>query len=558
MRFATRAFLWSFVPFALLLAGSFWVIQQRVQATVRAGLRTSLREAHLSIARLRTQSELQNSRFLGIVAENPSLKAGLQLLLSEPKSAAARLTVEDQVREIAEMLRFDFLLVSNPEGAPLAGVVRLDDQLVAMDIGRMKPPQQGFFSLGGNTYQVNSFPININDENIGLLSIGEHFDLSDFSTPTILAHNGEILKSSVPGASQAELAGALRNCGELPECETRLAGDTYLTLASDTINFGQGYTLRSLQSVDTVSGPVQGVVRNVFFTASLGALLAAAALSFFSSRSIVRPIAAVVSRLRESEGTGILPAFHTTPATIEEIRELTESFNRAASAVQESRQNLQQAYLEFVGSLASSLDARDDYTAGHSRRVSNYSCAIAQTMGISGSDLEVMRVGALLHDIGKIGVMDSILRKPARLTSEEMAMLQQHPSIGRRILEGVRGFQPYLSIVELHHENWNGTGYPLHLSDLKIPLFARIVHVADAYDAMTSARPYRSALSHEEAVRELKKHSGAQFDPEIVRLFLKADQDGKITRTGRDHGPGLRLISGRQPNESEPSERKIV
>src|SRR5690348_9538817 len=142
MRFATRAFLWSFVPFALLLAGSFWVIQQRVQATVRSGLRSSLREAHLSISRLRAQSELQNSRFLGIVAENPSLKAGLQLLLAEPRSGAARLTVEDQLREIAATLRFDFLLISNSDGLPLAGVVRIDDQLVAMDIGRMKPPQQ--------------------------------------------------------------------------------------------------------------------------------------------------------------------------------------------------------------------------------------------------------------------------------------------------------------------------------------------------------------------------------------------------------------------------------
>jgi hypothetical protein len=142
MRFATRAFLWSFIPFALLLAGSFWAIQQRVQNTVRSGLRSSLREAHMSMARLRQQSELQNSRFLRIVAENPSLKAGLQLLLINPKSGAARLTLEDQLREIAETLRFDFLLVSNSDGAPLAGVVRIDNQLVAMDIKRMKPPQQ--------------------------------------------------------------------------------------------------------------------------------------------------------------------------------------------------------------------------------------------------------------------------------------------------------------------------------------------------------------------------------------------------------------------------------
>jgi putative nucleotidyltransferase with HDIG domain len=543
MRFATRAFLWSFIPFALLLAGSFWAIQQRVQNTVLSGLRSSLREAHMSMARLRQESELQNSRFLRIVAENPSLKAGLQLLLINPKSGAARLTLEDQLREIAETLRFDFLLVSNSDGAPLAGVVRIDNQLVAMDIKRMKPPEQGFFTLGESTYQVNSFPIDINDENIGVLSIGEHFDLSEFSTPAILAQNGEILRSSVPNASRAELESALRNCSNQAECETRVAGETYLTLAADTINFGNGYTLRSLQSLDSVNGPVQSVLREAFLIASLGALFAAAALSFFSSRSIVRPIAAVVSSLRQSEATGTLPSLQSNPASIHEIRELIESFARAAAAVRESRENLQQAYVEFIGSLAGALDARDDYTAGHSRRVSEYSCVIAEEMKITGTDLEIIRVGALLHDIGKIGVMDSVLRKPSKLTSDEMSMVQQHPSIGRRILEGVRGFQSYLPIVELHHENWDGTGYPLHLSDLKVPLCARIVHVADAYDAMTSARPYRSALGHDTAMRELKRYAGIQFDAEVVRALVNADQNGKISRNTRDARTSLRLVS---------------
>jgi putative nucleotidyltransferase with HDIG domain len=541
MRFATRAFLWSFIPFALLMAGSFWAIQQRVQNTVRSGLRSSLREAHMSMARLRQESELQNSRFLRIVAENPSLKAGLQLLLINPTSGAARLTLEDQLRDIAETLRFDFLLVSNSDGAPLAGIVRIDHQLVAMDIKRMKPPQQGFFTLGESTYQVNSFPIDTNDENIGVLSIGEHFELSEFSTPAILAQNGEILRSSVPSASRAELESALRNCGNQAECETRVGGETYLTLAADTINFGNGYTLRSLQSLDSVNGPVQSVLREAFLIASLGALLAAAALSFFSSRSIVRPIAAVVSSLRQSEETGTLPSFQSNPASIHEIRELIESFARAAAAVRESRENLQQAYVEFIGSLAGALDARDDYTAGHSRRVTEYSCVIAEEMKITGTDLEVIRVGALLHDIGKIGVMDSVLRKPTKLSSDEMAMVQQHPSIGRRILEGVRGFQSYLPIVELHHENWDGTGYPLHLSDVKVPLCARIVHVADAYDAMTSARPYRLALSHDTAMRELKRYAGIQFDPEVVRALVNADQNGKVSRNTRD--AGLHLVS---------------
>ena len=119
MRFVTRAFIWSFVPLRLHAGGGFWFVQQRRQSTVRDGLRSSPLDAHLSMARLRTQSELQNSRLLRIVGENPSLKAGLQLVISEPKSKAARLTLEDQLREIAETLRFDLLLVSNSDNRPI-------------------------------------------------------------------------------------------------------------------------------------------------------------------------------------------------------------------------------------------------------------------------------------------------------------------------------------------------------------------------------------------------------------------------------------------------------
>ena len=559
MRLGTRAFLWSFVPFALLLAGSFWMIQQQVQSTVREGLHSSLREAHASMAHMREQSELQNSRFLRIVAENPSLKDGLQLLLTEPKSGDARLTVEDQLREIAESLSFDFLVISNPEHAPLAGIVRIDNQLVAMDVLKMNPPEAGFFTFGDNTYQINSFPIDVNRENIGILSIGERFDLSDFGTPTVLAQNGKVLRSSVPSASVSELEASLDACKTQNECEVQLAGETYLTLPSDSVQFGNGYVLRSFQSVDSVSGPVQGVLRRVFLIAGLGAMLAAAGLTFFSARSIVRPIAAVVARLHEGEQTGVLPSFESKPEAIQEISELTETFNRTATSLRESRENLQQAYVEFVESLANSLDARDDYTAGHSRRVSEYSCAIAQTMNLPGEEIDIIRIGGLLHDIGKIGVPDGILRKPGKLTAEEMALLRRHPTIGRRILEGVRGFQAYLPIVELHHENWDGSGYPLQQAGNKTPLCARIVHVADTYDAMTTARVYRPALTHDDALNELRRFSGIQFDPDVVQAFLswlKAADDSRSFLDG-SNGNGLHLVTASHASD-DASGRKIV
>jgi HD-GYP domain-containing protein (c-di-GMP phosphodiesterase class II) len=140
---------------------------------------------------------------------------------------------------------------------------------------------------------------------------------------------------------------------------------------------------------------------------------------------------------------------------------------------------------------------------------------------VSPEDLERIRIGALLHDIGKIGVADAVLQKPGKLTDEEFALVKQHPVIGRRILEGVQGFAPYLGAVELHHENWDGTGYPKGQSAYETPIDARIIHVADAYDAMTTNRSYRRGMTHERAISILIENAGIQFDPAIVESFVK-------------------------------------
>jgi HD-GYP domain-containing protein (c-di-GMP phosphodiesterase class II) len=226
---------------------------------------------------------------------------------------------------------------------------------------------------------------------------------------------------------------------------------------------------------------------------------------------------------------------------------LTDSFNHAGAAIREARDTLQHAYVEFVGSLASALDARDPYTAGHSRRVSEYSLAIGRQLGLDADQLDELRIGALLHDIGKIGIPDKVLQKVGALTNEEFALLRQHPTIGRRILEGVKGFHPYLPVVELHHENWNGKGYPLGLERETTPLQARIVKIADAYDAMTSDRPYRPGMSDAEAVRRLEAASGTEFDPAIVKAFIEsgvhAEEQPNQSRSLRNLGIAVEIDS---------------
>ncbi|HTS75550.1 MAG TPA: HD domain-containing phosphohydrolase [Bryobacteraceae bacterium] len=522
MRFGTRTFLWSFVPFALLLLASFWAIQTEVVSTVRTGLRSSLHDQQVSIARIQARSELQNSRFLRVLGEDATLKAGIQLLSSNPKSAEARLTVEDQLREISGMLGFDFLLLSNADGTAIAGVMQVGSQFVGMDVAKIATPRRGFLNLGDQTYQVVSIPVDQGDEHIAMLSVGERFDFSEFTTPAVLTRNGRVILSNLQNASDSEVERALKACPDQSECELRVRGETYLSLPMNNIPFGDGYLLRSVQNVDSATAPVQSILRGVFVFAGVGALAAALILSIFSSRSIVNPILGIVGHLADCQRTGLLPEFPRSNTPIVEIRALMESFNRAAAAIRDGSDRLRRAYVEFIGSLASALDARDRYTAGHSHRVSEFSCAIARAMHLPETELDEIRVAALLHDIGKIGISDCVLQKAGKLTPEEFALIQQHTTIGRHILEGVHGFEPYLPVVELHHENWDGSGYPRGLRGDSTPLRARIVHVADVYDAITSDRPYRAGMTHEEAVALISECSGTQFDPAIVEAFVKS------------------------------------
>jgi len=523
MRFATRAFLWSFLPFAALLAGSFWAVRTAALSAVREALRTSVRDNQVTLVREREQSESRNTRILRVAAENPALKAGLQLLATERSAReTARRTIEDQLSEICDTMGFDFLAVSGSSGEPLAGVVRGKAGFAPMGLKLLLPPK-GFFATQEHIFQVTSVTIAQGDERVGSLAVGERFDLSEVAMPAVLLQGGTVVAITIPGANKAETEAALQKCAPSAECEVRIGGETYLSIPLEntaTQGVADGFALRSLRSLDAAAAPVQVVLRRVFLSAGLASLAAAIALGAFSSRSIVQPLAQVVDRLRASGKSGALPHFAQGQGGVREILELTDSFNHAAASIREGQDQLVLAYVEFVSSLASALDARDQYTAGHSQRVSEYSCAIARAMNVEDQEFELIRVGALLHDIGKIGISDAVLQKQERLTEEEEALIRQHPVIGKKILECVHGFEAYLPVVELHHENWDGSGYPRGLKGEETPQIARIVKVADAYDAMTSDRPYRSGMRHEQAAGILEKHAGTQFDVVAVQAFL--------------------------------------
>jgi hypothetical protein len=200
--------------------------------------------------------------------------------------------------------------------------------------------------------------------------------------------------------------------------------------------------------------------------------------------------------------------------------------------------DIREMFTQTVKSLAQAVDARDKYTSGHSMRVQLISVDIGRVMRVSEKQLEALEWGGLLHDIGKIGVPDSVLNKPDLLTKEERAIMNAHPVIGANIIAPVTKLAPELPIIRHHHEWYNGSGYPDRLMGDEIPVLARILHVADAFEAMTAARPYRmKPLTGEQAMAELRKFAGIQFDPSIVDSFTKTHWAAGINDPGRAQEP---------------------
>lgn len=208
-----------------------------------------------------------------------------------------------------------------------------------------------------------------------------------------------------------------------------------------------------------------------------------------------------------------------------ETYELKEANDRLVRDLQQALRQLEDFSRETIRALADALDAKCDYTSGHSLRVSRFAVMIGRAIGLPDDELRDLELGGILHDIGKIGVPESILWKPARLTPEETEIMSHHPVKSAQIIGELDTMKRARQYVLHHHEFMDGTGYPGKLKGEEIPLGARIILVADAYDAMTTDRPYRNAIGHKKAIAELKKHSGHQFDPRLVQALISVIGD---------------------------------
>lgn len=534
LSFARRTFLFAFIPMVCTLIITFVAIEGAVEERIKDRLRDSLLKTEAVISQWEAEYTDNSQRALSAFAANTSLKYALALLRDNgalPLRSQAVETVALQLVDIGAALDFDLLLLEDAKGDSVVGLIGPERARLDLSSESVENISATLLQVRGTLYESVSVQVNQGYENLGTVVLGKKFNTrtwNDFGHTILIGPEGKILETTLPPEVAASVAGDFSGrCGDFTrDCELSISGESYLALPVRRRSLGAGVRLVSLQSVDAAASEFTRSVASLFPMIGGSGILVLILLSVVGSRSVARPLVKLVTHLRHERQQGTFPAVLPHDYEAAEVNALAQEFTRAAGAIRESERRLDEATEQFIASMTQAQDARDPHTAGHSERVSLQSVDIARAMGLSAGAIETIRIGARLHDLGKIGIPDAVLRKPGRLTREEYALIQRHPRIGREILEKVDRFEPFLPIVELHHENPDGSGYPYGLSEDEIPIGVRIVHVADVYDAITSDRAYRRAMSEEQAWDLLMAGMGTLFDPEVIEALWSILQRG--------------------------------
>ncbi len=529
-RLVARVLGFSFGVIALVLAAVFLVLSFQARARLTAAVTENLELSQQRFGDAEQRRKRDRLAQAAMLAESPTLKAAVDTYQSESRAGGPVDQLAETVRgELAKVQRVTgvpALSVTDGRGrivvtvGPLAGDWTAG-QVVAPRAWPTADPVEAVIRSGARVYLTTVVPLVLNDDVVGEFLLASPLDgayarelAADADTEVVVLLDGEVVASSGPSSLSLALAQV-----RLPVSGTGtviVGGDEYVVRQLSVVDHVATYALGSVSAAARASTADAAMVLTVV---GVGSLLLAGLGSAWLARTLARPIdeltvtLTVMARERRFDDA-LIPA-----GASRELDDLTATFDSLRLSVKAAEADAEASYLGVIGSLAAALDARDRYTAGHSERVSALSVVVGRELGLSDHELDMLRLGALLHDIGKIGVPDAVLRKPGTLTDDEFTQIERHPTIGARILEPLRLFPEVLAIVELHHEQPDGRGYPHGLSGSRIPRLAAIVHGADAFDAITSARAYRPGRPVTDALAELARFAGTGFDLDVARVM---------------------------------------
>lgn len=525
---------------ALLLSLIFIVLSVNTRRQVRQNVATTLESTQRMVAELEAQRQRQLQAQAAILVENPTLKAAVETYAIEATANDSVdhqeliETVDNELRALATHVDADVILLVDRQQQTLAAVGPLAKrwprgERSAFEVHSISTgANDGILHVADSVYRAAWVDLWLQGQPIGRLYV------STLLSDAYASELGQIADAQIAVVNDGRLisgtltAGAARDFDRTVAATRRHEGTADLNGESFAfrrlVSMGE-VSFYALGSIDALSEAGTTAALRTLALVGLGGMLLAFAGSVWLAQSISGPIGQLSKSIERLASTHDVRGQLTPTGTSLELDALAETFNTMMSSLASAERATDAAYTGAIRALAAALDARDPYTAGHSERVSVLSVAIGRTLRLDDAELEILRLGALLHDIGKIGVADAVLRKPGPLTEAELTQIKQHPVLGARILRSVPFLAPHIPIVELHHERPDGQGYPYGLGSDATPLAARIVHVADAYDAMTSARAYRTARSDLTAMAELRRCSGSEFDADIVDALVRSQRD---------------------------------
>jgi putative nucleotidyltransferase with HDIG domain len=462
------------------------------------------------------------------------------ILKSGEGSVRRRFSPGIRLKLIAFLLPLVFLLVASLAAA----VTKITDAAIRRDllqrgvaVSRVVALSAGFSLLSGDRLAMDSLASDTKQSSADI----EYVAIRD-SSNVVLAHSrvGDRGKEYGKPSRATPLGMFLETEAE----EVSRDGRELIEFTTPILFAGKRVGTVSIGlSKESLLLPQRSIRRSIIIAAS--ALLGIALLGTLILASfITTPVKKLSSGVNELASGS---TFHPIPVRSgDELGELTSNFNRMAETILQQKNRLssyakevEEAYVGIVRVVAASIDARDPYTLGHSARVARISRELGKQLGFSGEELEHLDKACLFHDVGKIRTPDNILLKEQTLTHPEAEEMRSHPIDGAEILRMAPSLQRYAPVVLMHHEWFDGSGYPYGKRDSEIPIHAQIIALADAFDAMTTTRPYRAALSPEDAMEEILRHRGTQFSPMLTDVFVRMARDIPMLETEEWRGMAL-------------------